>query len=124
MANDRLRLVPTLRVALAVLVIATPASARVSMAFNQTAFHPGEIVEVTVGCRTVGRPSPPTSTSAFSCPTGGPRSPMSSAPRLWRRDSSSWDARRSRYDARRAVGNVELVAELCSRRLAETQADQ
>jgi uncharacterized repeat protein (TIGR01451 family) len=54
MQNDRLRQVPILLVALAILAGATPTSAQLSMTLNQTAFHPGEILEVAITARNGG----------------------------------------------------------------------
>lgn len=54
MANGRFRLVAIILAALAVLTIATPAFPQLAVTLNQTAFHPGEVVEVAVAVRNGG----------------------------------------------------------------------
>jgi hypothetical protein len=48
MKNGRFRLVTTLLVAVAILAAADPAFSQLGVTLNQTAFHPGEVLQVTI----------------------------------------------------------------------------
>ena len=54
MEKGRFRLVAIVPAALLVLGVATPATAQLALTLNQTAFHPGEVVEVRIALRNPG----------------------------------------------------------------------